>query len=278
LWIEKELFPFLPVWAELFTHRTGVPYVVDYDDAIFHNYDLHRSGFVRATLGKKIGKVMKRAALVLVGNSYLHRYAEQSGAKRVEHFPTVVDLSKYQIKRFESDSIFKIGWIGTPDTFKFLGVTVDAFTAIRAMGAAKLVLVGSGPVEFNSIPVDVRPWSEETEVAELQNFDVGIMPLVDGDWERGKCGYKLIQYMACGVPVIASPVGANRQIVQHGVNGFLASNREEWIEALTKLRDDPALRAKMGAAGRALVESEFSLQVAAPRLISLLREAAKTRR
>src|SRR2546422_10746454 len=154
LWIEKELFPFLPAWAETWLARSGKRYVVDYDDAIFHNYDQHRSGIVRSVLGKKIATVMQAATLVFVGNSYLHRYAEQSGAKRVELLPTVVDLRKYQIKRFKSGSSFKIGWIGSPDTAKFLQSISDTLRAIRANGASKLVLIGSGPIEVYWIPVE----------------------------------------------------------------------------------------------------------------------------
>ncbi|MDR9769432.1 glycosyltransferase [Acetomicrobium sp.] len=105
--------------------------------------------------------------------------------------------------------------------------------------------MGSGPVELVGVPVEILPWTEENEVAAIQNFDVGIMPLPDGPWERGKCGYKLIQYMACGRPVVASPVGVNRQIVEHGVNGFLANDTADWITALRELRDNAPLREAM---------------------------------
>ena len=120
----------------------------------------------------------------------------------------------------------------------------------------------------------IRDWDEATETGEIGKFDVGIMPLPDNPWERGKCGFKLIQYMACGKPVVASPVGVNREIVVDGVNGFLASSHDEWVRALERLKSDPELRRTMGANGRRMVEEKYCLQVTAPRLHRLLLEAA----
>jgi glycosyltransferase involved in cell wall biosynthesis len=117
-------------------------------------------------------------------------------------------------------------------------------------------------------------WSEQTEVQSIANFDIGIMPLLDEPFARGKCGYKLIQYMACGLPVVASPVGVNSQIVEHGVNGFLADTPEQWEHALQTLLTDASLRQRMGQAGRAKVEREFCIQVTGPRLAALLVAAA----
>jgi glycosyltransferase involved in cell wall biosynthesis len=128
-----------------------------------------------------------------------------------------------------------------------------------------------------TVPREILPWSEETEVGDIHTFDVGIMPVVDEPWAWGKCGLKLIQYMACGLPVVASPVGVNRQIVEPGVNGFLANTHEEWVNALTTLRDQPTLAAEMGNAGRRKVEAQYSLQVAGPVLASILKSAAGRR-
>lgn len=113
-------------------------------------------------------------------------------------------------------------------------------------------------------------WSEVTEVQEMQHFDVGIMPLPDEPWERGKCGFKLIQYMACARPVVGSPVGVNCKIIKHGVNGYLAETNDEWIQALLGLKENKEHRQRMGEAGRELVEKEYSLQVTAPQLVEML--------
>jgi glycosyltransferase involved in cell wall biosynthesis len=273
LWIEYELFPWLPAWFERLLARMGVPYVVDYDDAIFHRYDSHRSPLVRRILGRKIDQVMRGARLVIAGNDYLAERAQRAGASRVERIPTVVDLDRYRVPTPSENGRYTIGWIGQPLTVPYLQLVRDALAEVCSVTGARVTLVGSGPVTLDHVPVDVRPWSEDSEVAELQQFDVGIMPLRDAPWERGKCGYKLIQYMACGLPVVASPVGASRRIVEHGVNGFLASDGAEWVQALRALRD-PALRTRMGTAGRATVEDGYCVQVFAPRLASLLRQCA----
>lgn len=274
VWIEKELFPFFPAWGEALLNALSVPYIVDYDDAIFHNYDLHPNKLVRFCLGTKIDQVMKRAEAVIVGNDYLGDRARQAGAKRVEYIPTVIDLDRYKVIPKPSREPFIIGWIGSPVTAGYVQLVQPALTEICKNGQAQVVLVGSGSVELGGVPLKILPWTEENEVADIQNFDVGIMPLPDEPWERGKCGYKLIQYMACGKPVIASPVGVNRQIVEHGVNGFLANNMTNWITALRELRDNVPLREAMGRTGRLEVEKNYCVQVTAPRLAEILRSVA----
>jgi len=277
IWIEKEVFPWLPAWAETWLFRIGVPYVVDYDDAIFHKYDAHQNKLVRMLLGRKIDIVMRRAALVIVGNNYLAERARQAGARRVEILPSAVDLKRYSLRpQQRGKTVFTIGWIGTPLTAKYLRLVHSALVKVCRGHKARLLLVGSGPLHLAGVPVEIRSWSEETEVADIQNFDVGIMPLLDTPWERGKCGYKLIQCMACGKPVVASPVGINKEIVEDGINGFLASSETEWIEALNILRDNQELRQRMGEAARKKVEVQYSIQVTAPRLSELLRSVCKT--
>jgi glycosyltransferase involved in cell wall biosynthesis len=274
LWLEYELFPWLPAWFEVFLARLGVPYVADYDDPVFHRYDSHRNPLIRGLLGAKIDHVMRGAALVIVGSEYLGEHARRAGARRVEQLPTVIDLSRYQVATAAGGGPYTIGWIGSPLTAPYLQLVRDALAELCSNGAVRVTLVGAGPLTLGPVPIEARPWSEATEVAELQRFAVGIMPLPDGPWERGKCGYKLIQYMACGRAVVASPVGANAQIVEHGVNGLLANTSADWVSALRALRD-PALRVRMGAAGRAKVEREYCLQVTAPRLAALLRSCAR---
>lgn len=278
VWIEKEAFPWLPPFVERSLSRRQIPYVVDYDDAIFHNYDRNRMWFIRRILGQKIDEVMSRSELVIVGNDYLAERAHRAGAKRVEMLPTVIDLDHYCVVPKTPSKPFKIGWIGTPVTAPYLQVIRDAIAELCQSDSARLVMVGSGDITLAGVPQEVRPWSEQTEAADIQSFDAGIMPLPDADWERGKCGYKLIQYMACGLPVVASPVGVNKQIVEEGKNGFLATTQQEWLQALTTLRDDPTLCKQMGAASRARIEQDYCLQVTAPRLYTLLLSAANGQR
>jgi len=274
IWIEREFFPWLPSWAPSLLSHWKIPYVVDFDDAVFHRYDLHQSGIVRTLLGSKIDAIMRRASLVLAGNDYLADRGWRSGARRVEIFPSVVDLDRYLATPTRKNRVFTIGWIGTPTTSKYLQLVCSALECVCRNKRACVTLVGSGHVELRGVPTEVRDWSENTEVASIRDFDVGIMPLPDEPWTRGKCGYKLIQYMACALPVVASPVGINRQIVDQGISGHLASTLEDWVRALSDLRDNRTRGEAMGKAGRIKVEKEYCLQVTAPRLLSLLREAA----
>ncbi|MDP9358614.1 MAG: glycosyltransferase family 4 protein [Chloroflexota bacterium] len=274
VWLEKEALPWLPSAIESLLLAVGAPYVVDYDDALFHRYDQHPAFAVRALLGNKIDRVMRGAALVILGSSYLAARARAAGARQVAILPTVIDLQRYPPAPAAKNEIFTIGWIGTPLTARLHLETIRGpLETLCAGGKARVVAIGAGDLGWQA-PVKVRAWSGATEVADLQGIDVGIMPLPDSPFERGKCGFKLIQYMACGRPVVGSPVGVNDDLIDPGVNGFKATTPEEWIRTLDTLRANRELRRGMGEAGRGLVERAYCLQVAAPRLDELLREAA----
>jgi glycosyltransferase involved in cell wall biosynthesis len=274
LWIEKELFPWLPAFADNLFLRQGIPYVVDYDDAVFHRYDQHDKRLIRALLGKKIDAIMRRATTVVVGNEYLAERAEHAGTKSIECLPSVVDVNRYTMREKAGEQ-FRIGWIGSPVTAPYLGLIRDALIEVTKRNGARLVLVGAGDRDpLPGVAKDVLSWSEDSEVAHIQSFDVGIMPLPDGPFEQGKSGYKLIQYMACGLPVVASPVGVNKRIVEQNKTGFLASNNADWVQALTVLSKDAEMRGTFGKAGHKKVEEEYSLQVTAPRLLGILTGAA----
>ena len=274
--IEKELFPFMPAIAERLLGLIGVPYVADYDDALFHRYDCHANPWVRRLLGQKIDSVMLHAATVIAGNNYLAERAYRAGANRVEIIPTVVDTERYQPKQKAVGEVPIVGWIGTPQTSRYLKPLLPVFESLKNEMPVRFVAVGANPEDFEGTPVEAWPWSEETEVESVQQFDIGIMPLVDSPWERGKCGYKLIQYMACGVPVVASPVGVNREIVVSDKNGLFADSVGEWDKALrTLLNVDSKVRKRMGGAGRARVVEWYSVQAQASRLLNELYEAVR---
>lgn len=275
--VEYEILPYFPPVFEAILKRSGIPYIVNYDDAVFYRYSMHPNPILRRALGRKIDRVMNSADLVIAGNSFLADYARKAGSARVEVIPTVVDLDRYPGVPSGAGGVFTIGWIGSPSTRKYLREIEPALADVCSGGRARLLLIGSGPADLRGVPVEERPWSEETEVADLESCDVGIMPLYDGLWERGKCALKLIQYMACALPVVVSPVGMNRELVQDGVNGFLASGNEAWTRALTTLRDDKGLRKRMGLEGRRKVESEYSLKSAAPKMVELIRQVAGDR-
>jgi len=276
IWLEKEAFPYVPYWIERLVFPKNIPVVADYDDAIFHNYDLSESTLLRWILGRKIEKIMAAASTVVCGNDYLGNHARQAGARHVEILPSVLDVTRYKTGLNKKRDIPVIGWIGSPSTQKYLLEIKNVLQRVCEIGPARLILVGAMPdilEVFSEIQVEVINWEEETEAGLVSGFDIGIMPLSDNPWERGKCGYKLLQYMACGLPSVASPVGVNCHIIENNVNGYLAKTEQEWETSLLKLIHSSDLRRQLGIAGRLKVETEYSLQSQTNRLINILYSA-----
>lgn len=278
VWIEKEALPWCPLWLEL-ALLSSVPYVLDYDDAVFHNYDLHSSALVRRLYGQRLDGLMARAALVVCGNAYLAQRATDAGAVWVERLPTVIDLDRYTLQgRTQTvaevaEQVPRIVWIGSPSTAKYLALLSQPLQALAQRMPFVLRVIGA-EFALPGVQVECVPWADATEVADIAACDVGVMPLQDSAWERGKCGYKLIQYMACGLPVVASDVGMNEEIVKAGGSGYLARSDDEWLEALMALLSDAALCQKFGLAGRQRVEDVYCIQKTGPVMSQWLAEAA----
>ena len=286
VWIEKEALPWFPAWFERLL-LSRAPYVLDFDDAIFHRYDQHANSIVRQLLGRRLDKLIANAALVIGGNNYLAQHARDTGAARVEVLPTVIDLLRYPPKPstfspiyfplIGTDTLPRVVWIGSPSTVHYLRLLCEPLKVLNIQQPFVLRIIGGGAVDLPGVQVESIPWAEASEVESISACQVGVMPLRDSLWERGKCGYKLIQYMACGLPVVASGVGVNPEIVRNGENGFLASTPQEWVHALGKLLSDPSLRMQMGAAGRKRVEEYYCLQKTGPRIMQLLRSITRRR-
>ncbi|MCS4434571.1 glycosyltransferase family 4 protein [Aquiflexum gelatinilyticum] len=261
VWVEKELFPFVPAWAEWVLSALGKGYVVDYDDAVFHRYDMARRSLVRKFLGNKIDKVMRYSNIVWAGNSYLAARAKAAGAKKIVLLPTVIDPSRYGKKQYEEKERVVIGWIGSPTTIKYLKTIRPVLEKLcKEQHASLMVVGGSGGFGFEG-SLDRVQWTEQGEVDAIHRMDIGIMPLPDDPWEKGKCAYKLIQYMACGLPVVASPVGMNLDVVLEGENGFFAKDEAAWEEALRALILDAVLRKKQGEKGYELIMEKYTLEM-----------------
>ncbi|MDC3409999.1 glycosyltransferase family 4 protein [Alphaproteobacteria bacterium] len=250
-----------------------VPILVDYDDATFHRYDTHPNFLIRIFLKGKIDSVMRAASIVTAGNQYLSKRAQRAGANRVFTIPTVVDLRYYQpaVASRDNEQLI-VGWIGTPMTSHYLEPLIPSFVRLSMRFNVRFVAVGANAIDFKNTPIETWDWHLETEVECIRQFDVGIMPLSNNAWERGKCGYKLIQYMGCAIPVVASPVGVNSTIVKSGINGFLAHDKE-WDCMLTKLLSDSELRKTLGRNARKDVEECYSTQVQAPRLLQAMKQS-----
>lgn len=279
VWIEKEALPFFPLRLELFLLR-GAPYVLDYDDAVFHTYDQHCWAIVRKLYGRRLDGLMARAKLVVCGNQYLADRARTAGAQWVEVLPTVIDLDRYPYPQSvtnssQSDTI-RLVWIGSPSTAKYLHLIHGALRDLARRYSFVLRVIGAD-VRMDGVQIECVKWTEDTEVAAISECTVGLMPLLDTSWERGKCGYKLIQYMACGLPVVASNVGVNSEIVKNEVNGILTISAEDWVSALERLLIDGELRRHMGKAGRQRVEDEYCIQKTGPKLARWLTRVAEGR-
>jgi glycosyltransferase involved in cell wall biosynthesis len=272
LWIEKEMLPFLPAGIERLLFGNA-PYVIDIDDAWFFKYRNHRSHLVRGLLGSKFEELVRRSALTLVGNAYLGAWAKASGAPSVHLLPTSVDLLRYRA-RPPCDGPFTIGWIGTPMTVRYLEHIAEPLRQICDGKTAQLRIIGDANFRLAGVATVNDAWNEATEADLLAQCHIGIMPLPDDPWVDGKCGYKLIQFLAAGRAVVTTPTEANRTIVGDGKAGFLAATNDEWVGALARLRDDPQLRARMAAAGRFLVEQNYCLSATVEGLAHQLFAAA----
>jgi glycosyltransferase involved in cell wall biosynthesis len=277
--IYREAYPFGPALFEaLLSHAAGRPIVYDFDDAIFlsNSSDANRFASV-LKYPQKVAAIIRRSALVLAGNEYLANYARAYNPA-VTVLPTCVDTSVFVPRRAPraAGDAPVIGWIGTPTTATYLKSLGPSFARLAARHSFVLRVSGSGePLEFAGVKTANEPWSLEREVGLFNTCDIGVYPLKDDEWAKGKCGFKAIQFMACGVPVVAAAVGVNRSIIQDGVNGFLASSEREWNDKIGRLLGDAELRHRLGAAGRRTIESRYSLAVNAPALVTKLREVVR---
>ncbi len=277
IWLHYESFPYLPSFAERLIFLSGKPVVLDFDDAIYHQYDDHRNTFVRTFLSRKLQALMRGCAVCAVGNAYLADYAKRF-CSDVRILPTVVDTGIYKPASIRKiDSPITIGWIGTPSTWNFVKPLVPSLQLLARRPGVLVKIIGAGRIEMPPVGLDFVEWSEDSEIADIQSMDIGIMPLPDELWARGKCGYKLIQYMACGLPVVASPVGVNSTIVEHGVNGYLAESLDEFKVYIEQLLVNQELRSIMGSNGRLRVESDYSLKAHAPRFVKIIDDAINSK-
>lgn len=274
LWVHCELFPYLPSLFERLAGWTGKPIIYDFDDAIFHMYDEASRPAVRLVLEGKLAPLLRKASACCCGNAYLQSYALQFCSNSIV-IPTIVDTDFYLPRVEPRRDPVVIGWIGSPSTWANVEPILPTLREIARERNIRIRAVGGGSRSADGGSVEAVEWDEKTEVDEVRNMDIGIMPLIDAPFQRGKSGYKLIQYMACGLPVVASPVGVNADIVRVGENGFLASTPGEWRDALLSLIDDPARRNRMGKAGRQRAVEHYSLASQAPRLIDVFKSVAK---
>jgi glycosyltransferase involved in cell wall biosynthesis len=228
-------------------------------------------------MGKRIDGIMRSAGAVIAGNGYLAQRAHEAGAREICVLPTVLDPGRYSpARQLRRGNGVRIAWIGQPSGAAYLSLASSALSRAANFGPVCLRVIGAQAPEVSAVSTESLEWTLDSEASSLQECDIGIMPLPDSPWERGKCGYKLIQYMACGLPTLASPVGVNRDIVQHGKTGFLCASPDDWAHYLQLLMANPELCQRMGAEGRKCVEERFSVYSVVPKLAELLKRIAKS--
>ncbi|MCS5704707.1 glycosyltransferase family 4 protein [Synechococcus sp. FGCU-3] len=268
-----ELLPLWPGWLELWLLQ--VPFLYDCDDAFHLKYRQGRLRWLELLLWAKVDRMMANAAAITAGNNALAAHGRRFNAN-VTLLPSVVDTEHYRPASSQSaapaDHPFTVGWIGSPSTAPYLQQLVAPLERLALERPVRLLVVGGSAPAIAGVEVIEHPWSLEQEVPLIQQFHVGVMPLPDTPWTRGKCAYKLIQCMACGIPVIASPVGANVDAVPPSC-GLLADGSAQWLAAFRQLAADAELRELMGAAARRWVEERYSLRSALPVLLSVIRAA-----
>ena len=241
------------------------PIIYDFDDAIWIKDPSTPSGLEILKSYSQVEKLCKWAKVAIGGNAYLANYASNF-SKKVRLIPTVVDTQGRYLPRkaqSKSDTVV-VGWTGSHSTLKYLLIVKDVLTKLIGHHQIAIKIIANKRPDFNGLDYSFATWNESTEIEELQTIDIGIMPLYEDPWSEGKCGFKAIQFMALGIPVVASPVGMNKELIDEGINGYLAQTDEEWFQMLSQLILDDDLRYTMGQLARSKVVNNYSIQSVLP--------------
>jgi len=276
IFVHRELFPLglsvgmLPLLEIL--HRSNSRLVYDFDDAVYLPHRQNRGVVGWFENPTSVNRLMRMSETVIAGNAFLLEHARKWNT-HAHCIPTPVDTRRYfPAENGKSAPVPVIGWIGSPSTAKYVGSLRPVFERLAKTHRFRLKVIGAGKeVAFPGVDVEIRPWDLRTEADEFRQCDIGLYPLWDDQWSRGKCGYKALQFMASGVPVVASEVGMNTEIIRHRANGMLARTEEDWVRHLGELLEDPALRRSLGSAGRQTIEEDYSLDRLTPRFLSVIR-------
>lgn len=273
--LQREAFPFGPPLFERRILASGKPVIYDVDDALHIPPSHFRSIGHRIRRFDKAEMIARTARAVVVSSAELEAWARPI-ARHVVRIPTPVDTDRYRplVGPPRNDPPI-VGWTGTAGNLAHLESIRPALARLHRERSLRVVVIGERPPStWAGLPVEFIPWSQEAEREWIPRFDAGLMPLIDSPYARAKAGYKALVYMACGVPAVVSPVGTNREILEHGTEGFFASTQEEWVTALDRLLADPFERAAMGARARERVVRERSIDALFPIWIDLIREIA----
>lgn len=262
IFIYREAFFLGTTYFEKQIAKRNKNIIFDFDDSIWLNDVSHGNADLKwLKRSTKTADIIKLSKMIFAGNNYLASYAS-SFNKNIKIIPTTID-TEYHKKNHENKKNHEIciGWTGTSTTLKHFETSISALKKIKQKYQTNVYfkVIVDFPYQLDILELKAIGWSKNTEIADLCEFDIGIMPLPDDEWSKGKCGFKGLQYMALEIPTIMSPVGVNSEIIQDSENGFLASTEDEWVEKLSLLIESPELREKMGKAGRQTVVEKYSV-------------------
>jgi glycosyltransferase involved in cell wall biosynthesis len=264
-----------PAWFERKIAASGVPMVFDFDDAVFVAYRSPSNGYLSyLKFPGKTETIVRKSRHVMAGNAYLAEYSRKFNPN-VTVIPTTIDTNSYTPVSVEENEIPVIGWSGSFSTVQHLDTIRDALLELAKRHRFKLRVMGTPQYEIKGVEIEAMQWTAESEVEDLGVMDIGVMPLPDEAWSKGKCGLKALQYMALGIPTVCSPVGVNTEIIQDNVNGMIADTPFEWIDKLSELIIDRELRRRLGDAGRKTVVEKYSALVTAPRVYELFKSVVE---
>jgi len=265
VFIHREAAPLGPplfewVIARLFRKRV----VYDFDDSIWLPNTSDENRFVsRLKWHSKVKSICRWSTIVSAGNQYLANFAKNYCSQVIIN-PTTVDTRQHvpSVKDNDQQKMITIGWTGTHSTLRYLRDLESVFLKLENTfpSAIQFMVIADRRPQLHVKNMVFVHWSKDTEVSDLQQLDIGVMPLVDDAWSQGKCGLKALQYMSLGIPTVASPVGVNSEIIKDGVTGYLCETPESWLDRLSALIQDTALRKKMGKAGRVQIERNYSIE------------------
>lgn len=274
IFIQRESFVSGSTYFERMFARSKAKIIFDFDDAIWL-LDVSEANRNLRWLKdpSKTRRIISLADHVIAGNRFLADYAGAFN-QNVSIIPTVIDTKYYQSAFEDHGEQVTIGWTGSQTTIKHLMLAEPIFSRLHEKYGDRIrfAAITERPIEMNGTPVDQIPWEKSKEVSSLDQIDIGIMPLPDEDWSRGKCGFKGIQYMSLNKPAVMSPVGVNPEIVSDGKDGFLPNTEDEWVERLSELIESKSLREAMGAAARQTIINRYSVDAVKQNLLDLLNE------
>ena len=282
IFIHLEAYPIGPPVLEFLWTKFGKPIIYDLDDAIYLASKESKYKIVKLfKFSDKIKIIINLAKEIIVCNDYLKKYASNFKTEdRIHIIPTSLDTEIFvpiQNKDMNKNELV-IGWIGTHSTLQYLCMLKNVFIHLSSKHNFILKVVCNDPaLEIDGVKIINKEWSLSSDVDDFQSLDIGVYPLPDNEWIKGKTGFKTIQYMAVGLPCVVSNLGRNKEIIRDGVNGFLANSEAEWIEKLSLLFENSELRKKMGLMGRETVENSYSLKVNAPLFLELIKRVYNER-